>query len=39
VVDSEGGEKTRVDRIRIVGETGETRKMGKLEKIGDQQGE
>lgn len=34
-----GSEKTRVDRVRILGETGETRKMGKLEKIGDEQGE
>ncbi|KAJ9626347.1 Thioredoxin-like protein 1 [Taxawa tesnikishii (nom. ined.)] len=40
VVDGDGeGEKTRIDRIRIVGETGESRKMGKLEKIGDEQGE
>ena len=40
VVDGDGeGEKTRVDRIRIIGESGETRKMGKLEKIGDEQGE
>jgi hypothetical protein len=36
VVDGEGeGEKTRVDRLRIVGESGEKREMGKLEKIGD----
>ncbi|TKX25187.1 PITH domain-containing protein 1 [Elsinoe australis] len=33
------GEKTRVDRIRLVGETGEKRSMGKLEKIGDEPGE
>lgn len=33
------GEKTRIDRLRLVGETGESRKMGKLEKIGDEQGE
>jgi hypothetical protein len=33
------GEKTRVDRIRLFGETGEKRAMGKLEKIGDEQGE
>lgn len=33
------GEKTRVDRIRIFGEAGEKRDMGKLEKIGDEQGE
>ena len=40
VADGEGdGEKTRIDRIRLFGETGETRKMGKLEKIGDEQGE
>lgn len=36
VVDGEGdSERTRIDRIRIVGETGEKREMGKLEKIGD----
>jgi len=36
VVDGEGeGEKTRIDRVRIVGETGEKREMGKLEKIGE----
>jgi hypothetical protein len=36
VVDGEGeGEKTRIDRLRIVGESGEKREMGKLEKIGD----
>ena len=36
VVDGEGtGEKTRIDRIRIIGESGEKREMGKLEKIGD----
>lgn len=40
VVDGDGdGEKTRVDRIRLVGETGEKREMGKLEKIGDEPGE
>jgi thioredoxin len=40
VAEAEGdGEKTRVDRIRIIGETGEKRAMGKLEKIGDEQGE
>lgn len=40
VVDGENeGEKTRLDRLRIIGETGESRKMGKLEKIGDEQGE
>ncbi|KAF2280856.1 DUF1000-domain-containing protein [Westerdykella ornata] len=36
VVDGDGsGERTRIDRIRIVGEAGEKRDMGKLEKIGD----
>jgi len=40
VVDGEGdGEKTRVDRLRLIGESGEKREMGKLEKIGDEQGE
>ena len=40
VLDGEGdGEKVRVDRLRIVGETGEKRDLGKLEKIGDQSGE
>ncbi|KAL4913210.1 DUF1000-domain-containing protein [Aspergillus aurantiobrunneus] len=40
IVDGDGdGEKTRVDRIRIFGEAGEKRDMGKLEKIGDEQGE
>ncbi|KAH9825395.1 thioredoxin-like protein 1 [Teratosphaeria destructans] len=40
VVDNAGGtEKTRIDRIRLFGETGEKRAMGKLEKIGDEQGE
>jgi len=40
VVDGEGsGEKTRIDRLRIVGESGEKREMGKLEKIGDEAGE
>jgi hypothetical protein len=29
------GEKTRIDRIRLIGETGEKRDMGKLEKVGD----
>lgn len=34
VVDGEGeGEKVRVDRVRIIGETGEKRDPGKLEKI------
>ena len=36
VVDGEGtGEKVRIDRIRVVGETGEKRDQGKLEKVGD----
>ncbi|KAK8158947.1 putative thioredoxin [Phyllosticta citrichinensis] len=35
VVDGEGdGEKVRLDRIRLIGESGEKRDMGKLEKIG-----
>lgn len=39
-VDGDGdGEKLRVDRIRILGEAGDKREMGKLEKIGDEQGE
>jgi hypothetical protein len=40
VVDGDGdGEKVRLDRVRIIGEAGEKREMGKLEKIGDEQGE
>ena len=40
VVDGDGdGERTRIDRIRIIGESGAKRDMGKLEKIGDEQGE
>ena len=36
VVDGEGnGEKVRIDRMRIVGETGEKRDLGKLEKVGE----
>ncbi|OCK84124.1 putative thioredoxin [Lepidopterella palustris CBS 459.81] len=36
VVDGDGeGEKVRLDRVRIVGETGEKRDMGKLEKVGE----
>ncbi|PLN82684.1 DUF1000-domain-containing protein [Aspergillus taichungensis] len=39
-VDGDGdGEKLRIDRIRILGEAGDKREMGKLEKIGDEQGE
>lgn len=39
-VDGDGdAEKIRVDRIRIVGEAGQQREMGKLEKIGDEPGE
>jgi hypothetical protein len=35
VADGDGeSEKTRIDRIRFIGETGEKRDMGKLEKIG-----
>ncbi|KAI8959605.1 DUF1000-domain-containing protein [Daldinia sp. FL1419] len=33
------GDKVRLDRIRFIGESGEKREMGKLEKIGDEQGE
>ncbi len=32
-------EKVRLDRVRLVGESGEKREMGKLEKIGDELGE
>jgi len=40
IVDGDGsGDRVRVDRIRIIGETGEKRELGKLEKIGDEQGE
>ncbi|CAF9923342.1 MAG: hypothetical protein GOMPHAMPRED_002814 [Gomphillus americanus] len=36
VADGDGdAEKTRLDRIRLIGESGEKREMGKLEKIGD----
>jgi hypothetical protein len=36
VVDAEGGgERTRIDRIRLVGESGEKRTMGKLQKVGE----
>lgn len=33
------GEKVRLDRIRLIGESGEKREMGKLEKFGDEPGE
>ncbi|KAL8693347.1 MAG: hypothetical protein Q9218_001826 [Villophora microphyllina] len=40
VLDGDGdGEKVRIDRLRIIGERGEKRELGKLEKIGDQAGE
>ncbi|KAI4250328.1 MAG: hypothetical protein L6R42_008755 [Xanthoria sp. 1 TBL-2021] len=40
VVDGEGdGERVRIDRLRIVGEKGSKRELGKLEKIGDETGE
>jgi thioredoxin len=40
VVDGDGeGDKTRIDRIRLVGDTGEKKAMGKLEKFGEEQGE
>ncbi|KAH8700264.1 putative thioredoxin [Talaromyces proteolyticus] len=39
-VDGDGErEKIRVDRIRVIGEAGEKRELGKLEKIGDEAGE
>ncbi|KAI1775566.1 DUF1000-domain-containing protein [Hypoxylon cercidicola] len=40
VADGDGdSEKVRLDRIRLIGESGEKREMGKLEKIGDEMGE
>lgn len=33
--DVEASERTRLDRIRVIGETGEKRDPGKLEKVGD----
>jgi len=37
IVDGDGsGDRVRVDRIRIIGETGEKRELGKLEKVGDE---
>ena len=39
IVDGAGeGERTSIDRIRLVGETGEKREMGKLEKVGEDSG-
>lgn len=39
IVDGDGeGEKVRLDRVRIIGETGEKREMGKLEKVDDGHG-
>ena len=36
VVDGDGNsEKVRLDRLRLIGEAGEKREMGKLEKIGE----
>lgn len=40
ILDGDGeGEKVRLDRLRVIGETGEKRQLGKLEKIGDEPGE
>ncbi|KAI0974601.1 thioredoxin [Xylaria arbuscula] len=40
VVDGDGdGDQVRLDRVRLIGESGEKREMGKLEKIGDEPGE
>ena len=40
IVDGDGdGDRVRLDRIRIIGETGEKRELGKLEKFGDEHGE
>jgi hypothetical protein len=40
VVDGDGeSEKVRIDRIRVIGDSGEKRALGKLEKIGDEPGE
>lgn len=39
-VDGDGdGDKLRLDRLRVIGDSGEKRSMGKLEKIGDEPGE
>ena len=37
-VENEDAEKIRIDRLRIIGEKGEKKEMGKLEKIGDLSG-
>jgi hypothetical protein len=38
IVDGDGeGDTVRLDRVRIIGETGEKRVMGKLEKVGDEE--
>ncbi|KAM0332091.1 hypothetical protein ACHAQA_002363 [Verticillium albo-atrum] len=40
VVNGDGdGDKVRLDRVRLVGDSGERRELGKLEKIGDEPGE
>ncbi|KAH9902098.1 putative thioredoxin [Xylariomycetidae sp. FL2044] len=40
VVEGDGqSDKVRLDRVRLIGESGEKREMGKLEKIGDEAGE
>lgn len=40
IVDNDGdSEKVRVDRVRVIGESGEKREMGELKKIGDEPGE
>ncbi|KAH8167826.1 hypothetical protein CIB48_g449 [Xylaria polymorpha] len=40
VVDGDSdSDKVRLDRVRLIGESGEKREMGKLEKIGDEPGE
>jgi hypothetical protein len=38
-VENEDAEKVRIDRLRVIGEKGEKKEMGKLEKIGDLSGE
>ncbi|CUS12605.1 unnamed protein product [Tuber aestivum] len=38
-VENEEAEKVRIDRLRVIGEKGEKKEMGKLEKIGDLSGE